>query len=254
MEGLLYLQKYGISGPESGIKEEFLTEKGRQIFHARAMNRKACCLQLGQVTSANWNHILVSGFTRERRLLHPTTTLRPSTNERLTELKTFSPFQLQNYKDSFTNSLTKVERRLKKRGIGNPMYFNRRVFLLNINARSSNCIQKSNSLLFHWWVTLTLLTGTETWLVKFEGNVHSTHCTFLVKVSSVLASFCSEKVINVIFIIFMLWLWNKFKSVSIHSYACDICNLPVFSMCVSFKHPQCSAWAGKELFIATNVF
>jgi len=26
MEGLLYLQKYGIGGPEFGIKEEFVTE------------------------------------------------------------------------------------------------------------------------------------------------------------------------------------------------------------------------------------
>ncbi len=36
MEGLLYLEKYGIGGPEFGIKEEFVTEKGRQLFHARA--------------------------------------------------------------------------------------------------------------------------------------------------------------------------------------------------------------------------
>ena len=116
---------------------------------------------------------------------------------------------------------------------------------IKINARSSNSIQKSNSLLFHWWVTLTLPTGTETWLVKFEGNVRSTHCTFLVKVSSVFASFRSEKVINVIFIIFMLWLWKKFKSVSIHSYACDICNLPIFSMCVSFTCSVfCLGWQG----------
>ena len=63
MEGLLYLQKYGTGGPEFGIKEEFVTEKGRQLFHARAMNREACCLQLGQLTSTNWNHTLVSGFT-----------------------------------------------------------------------------------------------------------------------------------------------------------------------------------------------
>jgi len=26
MEGLLYFQKYGIGGPEFGIKEEFVTE------------------------------------------------------------------------------------------------------------------------------------------------------------------------------------------------------------------------------------
>ena len=35
-EGLLYLEKYGIGGPEFGIKEEFVTERGRQLFHARA--------------------------------------------------------------------------------------------------------------------------------------------------------------------------------------------------------------------------
>ena len=29
MEGLLYLEKHGISGPEFGIKEEFVTEEGR---------------------------------------------------------------------------------------------------------------------------------------------------------------------------------------------------------------------------------
>ena len=36
MEGLLYLEKYGIGGPEFAIKEEFVTERGRQLFHARA--------------------------------------------------------------------------------------------------------------------------------------------------------------------------------------------------------------------------
>ena len=36
MEGLLYLEKYGIGGSEFGIKEKFVTEKGRQLFHARA--------------------------------------------------------------------------------------------------------------------------------------------------------------------------------------------------------------------------
>ena len=37
-EGLLilYLEKYGIDGPEFGIKEESVTEKGRQLFHTRA--------------------------------------------------------------------------------------------------------------------------------------------------------------------------------------------------------------------------
>ena len=37
MEGLLYPEKYSIGGPEFGIKEEFVTEKGRQLFHACAM-------------------------------------------------------------------------------------------------------------------------------------------------------------------------------------------------------------------------
>ena len=101
MEGLLYLQKYGIGGPYFRIKEECVTEKGRHLFHARAMSREACYLQFGQLTGANWNHTLVSGFTRERRLLHPTTALRPSANELLTELKTFSSFQLQNLQRQF---------------------------------------------------------------------------------------------------------------------------------------------------------
>ena len=73
-----------------------------------SMCREACCLQLGELNAANWNR----SFTREKRLLHPTTARRPSTNELLTELKTFSSFQLKSYKDNFTNSLTKIERRL----------------------------------------------------------------------------------------------------------------------------------------------
>jgi len=35
-EGLLYLEKYGTNGPEFGIKEEFVIERGRQLFHAHA--------------------------------------------------------------------------------------------------------------------------------------------------------------------------------------------------------------------------
>ena len=35
IEGLLYFEKYDIGGPEFGIKEEFVTEEGRQLFHAR---------------------------------------------------------------------------------------------------------------------------------------------------------------------------------------------------------------------------
>ena len=61
--------------------------KGKAALPCPCMNREACCLQLGQLTDANWNHPLASGFTRERRLLHPATALRHSTNELLTELK-----------------------------------------------------------------------------------------------------------------------------------------------------------------------
>ena len=39
MEGLFYLQKYGIGGPEFGIKEESVTERGRQLFHACPWSR-----------------------------------------------------------------------------------------------------------------------------------------------------------------------------------------------------------------------
>ena len=35
--GLLYLEKYGIGGPEFGKEEEFVTEKGGQLFYARAI-------------------------------------------------------------------------------------------------------------------------------------------------------------------------------------------------------------------------
>ena len=35
-KGLLYFEKYGTGGPEFGIKEGFVTERGRQLFHARA--------------------------------------------------------------------------------------------------------------------------------------------------------------------------------------------------------------------------
>ena len=47
-EGLLYLEKYGIGGPEFRIKEEFVTEKGRQLFHALA-----CTGRLVVYSSAN---------------------------------------------------------------------------------------------------------------------------------------------------------------------------------------------------------
>ena len=48
-EGLLYFEKYGTGGPEFGIKEEFVTEGGRQLFHARAWTRR-----LVVYSSANW--------------------------------------------------------------------------------------------------------------------------------------------------------------------------------------------------------
>ena len=52
-------EKYGIGGPEFGIKEEFVTEKGRLLFHAHT----------GKKTTG----------------LHPTTALKPSTNELVTD-------------------------------------------------------------------------------------------------------------------------------------------------------------------------
>ena len=57
--------------------------------------------QGGLLSTARPTDPLASGFTRERRLLHPTTALRPSTNKLLTELKTFSSFQLQNLQRPF---------------------------------------------------------------------------------------------------------------------------------------------------------
>ena len=71
MEGLLYLEKYGIGGPEFGIKEEFVTEKGRQLLHARAMNREACCLQLGQLTGADWNRSFGQWLHTEKETTAP---------------------------------------------------------------------------------------------------------------------------------------------------------------------------------------
>ena len=98
--------------PRIWNKRRIRNRKGKAALPCPCMNREACCLQLGQLTGANWNHPLASGFTRERRLLHPATALRHSTNELLTELK-----------------LNLDLERKKKGGIGNPMYFNRRVFL-----------------------------------------------------------------------------------------------------------------------------
>ena len=66
-------------------KRRICNRKGKAALPCPCMNREACCLQLGQLTGANWNHPLASGFTRERRLLHPTTALKPSTNELVTD-------------------------------------------------------------------------------------------------------------------------------------------------------------------------
>ena len=52
MDGLLYLQKYGIGGPEFGIKEEFVTERGRQLFHARALHEEGGFLSTA--LTASW--------------------------------------------------------------------------------------------------------------------------------------------------------------------------------------------------------
>ena len=48
-EGLLYFEKYGTGGPEFGIKEEFVTERGRQLFHVRAWTGR-----LVVYSSPNW--------------------------------------------------------------------------------------------------------------------------------------------------------------------------------------------------------
>ena len=48
MEGLLYLEKYSIGGPEFGIKKEFVAEKGRQLFHA--MHEQGGLLSTAQPT------------------------------------------------------------------------------------------------------------------------------------------------------------------------------------------------------------
>ena len=45
MEGLLYFRKCGIGGPEFKIKEELVTERGRQLFQALSWTREACCAQ-----------------------------------------------------------------------------------------------------------------------------------------------------------------------------------------------------------------
>ena len=73
----------------------------RRIRNRKGKAALPCCLQLSHLTGANWNHPLASGFTRERRLLHPATALRHGTNELLTELKTFSSSQLQNLQRPF---------------------------------------------------------------------------------------------------------------------------------------------------------
>ena len=100
-EGLFILWKIRHRRPRIWNKRRILNRKGKAALPCPCMNREACCLQLGQLTDANWNHPLASGFTRERRLLHPATALRHSTNELLTELKTFSSSQLQNLQRPF---------------------------------------------------------------------------------------------------------------------------------------------------------
>ena len=70
--------------PRIWNKRRISNRKGKAALPYPCMNREACCLQLGQLTGANCNHTLVSGFTRERKLLHPKTTLRSSTNKLLT--------------------------------------------------------------------------------------------------------------------------------------------------------------------------
>ena len=86
MEGLLYLVKYGICGLEfAGITERRISNKGEGSSSMPVHEQGGLLSTARPLTSTNWNHPLASGFTRERRLLHPTTALRPSTNELVTD-------------------------------------------------------------------------------------------------------------------------------------------------------------------------
>ena len=44
-----YCPKYGIGGPEFGIKEELVIEKGRHLFQELPGTREAYCLPLGLI-------------------------------------------------------------------------------------------------------------------------------------------------------------------------------------------------------------
>ena len=84
MEGLLYLQKYGISGPEFGITERKISNrKGKAALPCQCMEQGGLLGAARPLTSANWYHSLASGFAQERRLLCHTIT--PSTNKLLTD-------------------------------------------------------------------------------------------------------------------------------------------------------------------------
>ena len=70
MEGLLYLQKYGIGGPEFGITERRISNRKRKAaLPCPCMDREACQVGRSSATDQHWNHPLASGFTRERRLV-----------------------------------------------------------------------------------------------------------------------------------------------------------------------------------------
>ena len=75
------------------------------------MNREACCLQLGRLTGANRNRSFGQWLHTGKETTAPHDRTKTSTNELPTKLKTFSSSQLQNLKDHFTNSLTKVKLR-----------------------------------------------------------------------------------------------------------------------------------------------
>ena len=102
VQGLIWsfiLSKIRHRWPRIWNKRRICIRIGKAALPCPCMNRETCCLQLGQLTSANWNH--PSHRKQEKRLLHPKTALRPSTNKLLTELKTFSSFQLQNLQRLF---------------------------------------------------------------------------------------------------------------------------------------------------------
>ena len=70
-EGLLYLQKYGIGGPEFGITERRISNrKGKAALPYTSMNKRGVLCAAQSLTGVNWNHTYVICFTQEGRHLY----------------------------------------------------------------------------------------------------------------------------------------------------------------------------------------